>query len=454
MTGVTRVLIANRGEIALRAVRAARALGIESVAVHSTADRASPHVWAADRAVGIGPPPSTRSYLNMDSLLHVAQATGCDAVYPGYGFLSERAEFAQRCEDAGLTFIGPSPEVIREMGDKAKARQAAERLGLPLVPGSHSAFTDAAAAAREADRIGFPLLLKARAGGGGRGMRVAASADEFVDLFGQAAREAEAAFGDGAIYLERFFAAVRHIEVQIFGDHHGTVRHLGERDCTIQRRHQKLLEEGPSPVLKPPVREAICEAARKLAAGIGYIGAGTVEFIFDVASEQFYFIEMNTRIQVEHPVTELLIGYDLIQEQMRVARGEPLQVCVPAGGARGHAIEMRINAEDWRGGFRPSPGKLKRWRPPAGEGVRMDTFVYEGLDVPPYYDSMIGKLIIHGADRAQAIVRAKVALGAFEIDGVHTTRDFHAAVFDDDDFINGNVHTRWVEGSFMPRLLG
>jgi acetyl-CoA carboxylase biotin carboxylase subunit len=449
-----RVLIANRGEIALRAIRVARALGLETVAVHSSADTASPHVWAADQAVCIGPPPAARSYLDISALLHVAKSTGCDGIYPGYGFLSERAEFAERCAGEGLTFIGPRPEVIRIMGDKAEARKTAARLGVPLVPGSEGAFTDAPAAERAAHAIGFPLLLKARAGGGGRGMRVVLESAQFAEQFGEATREAEAAFGDGAIYLERFFPVIRHIEVQVFGDRHGTVRHLGDRDCTVQRRHQKLIEEGPSPALSDEVRSRICGAAERLASGVGYQGAGTVEFIYEPASGAWHFIEMNTRIQVEHPVTEMLIGQDLVAEQFRVAGGERLAVRFPEGGARGHAIELRLNAEDWRKGFRPAPGRLKVWRPPAGSGIRVDTFAYDGLEVSPYYDSMLGKLIVHGATRAEALARAAVALASFHCEGVATTLDFHRAVLADEDFRRGDVHTRWVETAFLPRALG
>jgi acetyl-CoA carboxylase biotin carboxylase subunit len=448
------VLIANRGEIALRAVRAARALGLEAVAVYSDADAASPHVFAANRAFRIGPGPSAKSYLNVPALLHLAKAAGCDAVYPGYGFLSERADFAKACAGESLIFVGPTVEVIRIMGDKAEAKATAARLGVPVVPGSEGAFTDARKAEAEAARIGFPLLLKARAGGGGRGMRIAPSHDGFGALFDQAAREAEAAFGDGAIYLERFFSAVRHIEVQVFGDAHGTVRAIGERDCTIQRRHQKLVEEGPSPVLAPATRARLLAAAEKLARGVGYLGAGTVEFIYDGASGEFFFIEMNTRIQVEHPVTEMLIGHDLVQEQFRVARGEPLAAALPAGSVCGHAIEFRINAEDWRNGFRPAPGTLKRWRPPAGTGIRIDSFAHDGAVIPPFYDSMLGKLIVHGPTRAAALAKARDALARFEVEGLATTLDFHRRLLEDEDFRANAVHTRWVENTFLGRALG
>ena len=447
------VLIANRGEIALRAVRAARSLGLEAVAVYSDADAASPHVWAANRAYRIGPGPSSKSYLNVPGLLHLAKAAGCDAVYPGYGFLSERAEFAAACADENLVFVGPTPDVIRTMGDKAEAKATAVRLGVPVVPGSEGAFTDARVAEAESGKIGFPLLLKARAGGGGRGMRIAPSPDGFAGLFEQAAREAEAAFGDGAIYLERFFSAVRHIEVQVFGDGHGTVRAIGERDCTIQRRHQKLVEEGPSPALSPVQRSDILAAAEKLAKGVGYQGAGTVEFIYDSVSGEFFFIEMNTRIQVEHPVTEMLIGHDLVVEQFRVARGDRLVAAIPPEGMCGHAIEFRINAEDWRNGFRPAPGTLRRWRPPIGPGIRMDSFAHDGAVIPPFYDSMLGKLIVHGETREAALARARAAMARFEIEGPATTLDFHRRLIEDADFRSGAVHTRWVENTFLQRAL-
>jgi acetyl-CoA carboxylase biotin carboxylase subunit len=446
-----KVLIANRGEIALRAVRAARQLGIRSVAVHSTADAAAPHVFAADEAVCIGPPPSSRSYLVAEALIHTANATGCDAVYPGYGFLSERASFAEACAKAGLTFIGPAPEVIALMGDKARAREAARRIGVPLVPGSTSATTNAGAAAEAARAIGYPLLLKARAGGGGKGMRIVTEAASFASQFHQAVREAEAAFGDGAIYLERFFPAVRHIEVQVFGDRHGTLRHLGERDCTIQRRHQKLVEEGPSPALPEATRAELHTVAEKLAASVGYAGAGTIEFIYEEAQDRFYFIEMNTRIQVEHPVTEALIGSDLVVEQLRVAAGERLSVRLPQAGAHGHAIEFRINAEDWQAGFAPRPGKLEAWRPPTGPGIRVDSFAYPGLDIVPFYDSMIAKLIVHAPTRTDALARARAAIGEFRIEGPPTTIDFARALVDDPDYKDGRVHTRWVEETFLPR---
>ena len=442
---MTKVLVANRGEIALRIIRACRAEGLKTTAVYSDADQNSPHVWAADEAVRIGPPPPNQSYLRPEILLHVALKSGCRAVHPGYGFLSERADFAAKCREQNLIFIGPSPEVIAMMGDKAEARRAAMRLGVPVVPGSEDAFADPEPAARAALAVGYPVLLKARAGGGGRGMRVARDANNFNGLFIQARGEAEAAFGDGAIYIERFVERVRHIEVQVFGDNRGNVRHLWERDCTIQRRHQKLVEEGPSPVLSEKTRLALCSAAEKLAAGVGYVGAGTVEFIFDPKRDEFYFIEMNTRIQVEHPVTEMLTGVDLVREQLRVALGEDLSF---AGGAplpQGHVIEFRLNAEDPDRGFMPSPGMLKVWRPPILPNVRLDSHVYENYVVPPYYDSLLGKLIVHGATRDETIARAIQVFAGFQVGGIATTIPFHRRLLEHADFLQNRVHTRWVE---------
>lgn len=447
------ILIANRGEIAVRAARTCRKLGLTSTAVYSQADSNSAHIRLADHAVCIGPPPSSKSYLNIPALLHVARLKGCDAVYPGYGFLAENADFAEQCRAEGLIFIGPQPGSIRLMGDKAKARETADRLGIPVPPGSEHAFRDAQAAERAALEIGFPLLLKARSGGGGRGMRIAEERASFVNLFRQAHSEAEAAFGDGAIYLERFFPEVRHIEVQIFGDRNGNTMHFGERDCTIQRRHQKLVEESPSPVLDEKTRNSLLETAVRLADGIGYQGAGTVEFIYVPKERAFYFIEMNTRIQVEHPVSEEVYGLDLVELQMRVARGESLTAISMPARPGGHAIELRINAEDWRKNFSPSPGTLKRWRPPTGDGVRVDSHAYETYSVPPYYDSMIGKLIVRGRDRSDALSRAERALSDFECEGIASTLGFHQELIRDKAFRSNAVHTRWVEDNFLPRIL-
>jgi acetyl-CoA carboxylase, biotin carboxylase subunit len=446
-----RVLIANRGEIALRAARTCRRLGLESVAVYSAADDNSPHRWAADHAVRIGPPPPKLSYLNAAALIEVASALKCDAVYPGYGFLAEDSSFAERCEQSGLIFIGPSPEVIARMGDKVAARQTAASLGIPLVPGSKEAYVSVAAAKAGAEDIGFPLLLKAKAGGGGRGMRVVADTASFAEMFHQASAEAEAAFGKPDVYLERFFPQVRHIEIQVFGDRHGNYVQLGERDCSVQRRHQKLVEEAPSPVLEGKTRRDMGEAALALVRAIDYVNAGTVEFIYDVASRQFFFIEMNTRIQVEHPVTEMVTGNDLVAEQFRVAAGERLSLN-PIGDSAPTSIEFRINAEDATRGFRPSPGMLKRWRPPSGKDVRLDSHVYENYVVPPFYDSMLGKLIVAGRDRAAAIETARVALDHFDVAGIVTTVDFHAELVRQPEFTRAEIHTRWVEEQMQTRV--
>jgi acetyl-CoA carboxylase biotin carboxylase subunit len=444
-----RVLIANRGEIAWRAVRACRRLGLETVAAHSEPDRAAPHVWAADRAICIGPAAPKASYLNIPALIEAARGTGCDAVYPGYGFLAETSAFAAACHDAGLVFIGPSSEVIAMMGDKVAARRTAARLGLPVVPGSPDGFTEAAPAYDEATRIGYPLLLKAAAGGGGRGMRVVESDAAFDDAFALARAEAEAAFGDPALYLERFFRRVRHIEIQVFADRHGNAVQLWERDCSIQRRHQKLVEEAPSPVLDAATRKEMAEAALALVRGIAYENAGTVEFIYDIESRRFFFIEMNTRIQVEHPVTEALTGLDLVAEQIRVAAGEPLSFGAMPPPSDAAAIEFRINAEDPAHGFRPSPGTIRAWRAPEGPGLRLDSHVHKGFEVTPFYDSLLGKLIVTGSDRSAAIARAASALGRFDVAGVATTIPFHRRLLDTNAFRDGAVHTRWVEEELL-----
>jgi acetyl-CoA carboxylase, biotin carboxylase subunit len=444
-----RLLIANRGEIALRIIRACRKLGIETVSVYSDADANSPHVWAADHAVKIGLATASQSYLDQNIILQVALSTSCDALHPGYGFLSERADFAAACAAAKINFVGPSAEAITLMGDKSEARRTAKRLGVPVVPGSEDAFDDANLAIKATAEIGYPILLKALAGGGGRGMRVAPDASSFPSLFAQASREALAAFGNGNVYLERFIPAVRHIEVQVFGDRHGRVTHLWERDCSVQRRHQKLVEEGPSPVLDAQKRRDICAAAVKLAKGIDYVGAGTVEFIYDSATREFYFIEMNTRIQVEHPVTEMLTGIDLVAEQLRVADGERLSFAQDDIRASGHAIEFRINAEDPQHGFVPSPGAVTTWSPPKMPGVRFDSHVYRGYSVPRHYDSLLGKLIVSGSDRTDAIARSIQALDCFEVDGLKTTIPFHRQLLTNPDFIASTVHTRWVETEFI-----
>lgn len=440
-----RVLVANRGEIALRAIRACRKLGLQSVAAYSQADRNSPHVWAADLSVCIGPPAPALSYLNGAALIEAARGTGCDAVYPGYGFLSEKSAFAANCREEGLTFIGPSPEAISAMGDKVEARRIAKANGVPVVPGSPQGFTDADKARTLAKEIGFPLLLKASGGGGGRGMRIAARMDDFAALFTQASVEAMAAFGNAEIYLERFFPKVRHVEIQVFGDRHGNAIHLWERDCSIQRRHQKLVEEAPSPMLAAQTRREMAEAAVTLIRNLKYEGAGTIEFIFDLDSRKWFFIEMNTRIQVEHPVTEEIFGVDLVAEQMRVAAGEPISFKQPATPNGRCAIEFRINAEDPRNGFRPSPGVITEWSPPNGHGIRLDSHVYQSYAVPPYYDSLLGKLILSGESRGDVLIAAASALARFQVSGIATTIPFHAQLVGCEPFIDGSAHTRWVE---------
>jgi acetyl-CoA carboxylase, biotin carboxylase subunit len=444
-----RILVANRGEIALRAVRAARKLGLQTVAAYSDADRNSPHVWAADRSVCIGPPAAALSYLNGSALIEAARGTACDALYPGYGFLSEKSAFAAACREAGLIFIGPSPEAIAVMGDKVAARRTAERNGVPVVPGSRQGFTEATVAAAVAPDIGFPLLLKAAGGGGGRGMRVVTDSSEFATQFVQASAEALSAFGNAEIYLERFFVRVRHIEIQVFGDQRGNAIHLWERDCSIQRRHQKLVEEAPSPILDARVRAQMAEAATALVRNIKYEGAGTVEFIYDLDSGRWFFIEMNTRIQVEHPVTEEIFDVDLVAEQMRVAAGEVISFAQPAAPNGRCAIEFRINAEDPANNFRPSPGTVSAWRPPSGPGVRLDSHVYTNYVVPPYYDSLLGKLIISGNSRKDMLATAKSALARFKITGVMTTLPFHARLIGCEPFIEATAHTRWVEQEML-----
>jgi acetyl-CoA carboxylase biotin carboxylase subunit len=446
---MNRVLVANRGEIALRAVRAARKLGLETVAAFSEADRNSPHVWAADRGVCIGPAPAALSYLNGAALIEAARGTGSDAIYPGYGFLSEKSAFAAACREEGITFIGPSPETIGMMGDKVEARRTAERNGLPVVPGSEQGFTDALGAQGVASEIGYPLLLKASGGGGGRGMRVVAEPGQFAALFAQASAEAAAAFGNPEIYLERFFDRVRHIEIQVFGDRHGNAVHLWERDCSIQRRHQKLVEEAPSPVLDPSTRKQMAEAAAALVRNINYEGAGTIEFIYDLDGGRWFFIEMNTRIQVEHPVTEEIFGVDLVAEQMRVAAGEPLSFEQPAAASGRCAIEFRINAEDSHNGFRPSPGVITEWSPPNGQGIRLDSHVYKSYALPPYYDSLLGKLVISASNRTELLAAADAALSRFKVAGIETTIPFHARLLGCAPFVDATAHTRWVEQEML-----
>ena len=437
-----KILIANRGEIALRIIQACRELGVQTVAVYSTADRDSLHLTYADEDVCIGPPPSAASYLNISSIISAAEITGADAVHPGYGFLAENARFAEVLEECKLAWIGPRPEVIRTMGDKAAARQAATAAGVPVLPGSREALTGPEEARELAAAVGYPVILKAAAGGGGRGMRIVASAEEVEGQLATAGEEALKAFGDGRIYLEKYLVQPRHVEFQVFGDLHGKVIHLGERECSIQRRHQKLIEEAPSPALTAELREAMGAAAVRLCQAVGYANAGTIEFLLD-ADGSFYFMEMNTRIQVEHPVTEMVTGIDLVKLQIQVAAGQPLNLA--SGLApRGHAIECRINAEHPET-FVPSPGKLRTFHPPGGPGTRVDTHAYEDYVVPPYYDSLVAKLIVHDRTRAEAIARMSRALDFFVVEGIHTSIPLHKRILRDREFMAGRMSTRFME---------
>ena len=444
-----RILIANRGEVAVRVVRACRELGVETVAVYSTADRDSLHVRLADRAVHIGPPPPADSYLNIASLVAAGATTGCEAVHPGWGFLAENAEFARACEDNELVFIGPRPETIELMGDKVRAKDAMSLAGVPLVAGSNGATT-LAEVHELAATIGFPLLLKASAGGGGRGMRLVASADELDDAFRTASAEAEAAFSDGSLYAEKALVNARHVEIQVLGDGEGGVLTLGERDCSIQRRHQKLIEEAPSPAVSPELRAAMEDAARAACEALRYRGAGTLEFLL-APDGSFYFIEMNTRLQVEHPVTEFLTAVDLAQAQIRIAAGEGLAVTGRAE-LRGHAIEIRVNAEDPARNFLPTPGTVTRFRPPLGPGVRVDTHIFEGYAIPPYYDSLIAKVIVWAEDRPAAVARALRALSELELEGVATTRELAIEILRSDEFATGRYTTGFIHQARLASL--
>jgi acetyl-CoA carboxylase biotin carboxylase subunit len=438
-----KVLIANRGEIALRVIRACRELGIQTVAVYSEADRESLHVRFADDDVCIGPPASRDSYLRIPRLIAAAEITGADAIHPGYGFLAENAEFAETCAASGITFIGPTPEQIRVMGDKASARRAMAEVGVPIVPGTPGPVEDPDEALGFAREIGFPVIIKAAAGGGGKGMRVARDPDDFARSFQLARSEALSAFGNGDVYVEKFLERPRHVEFQVLGDSKGKVIHLGERDCSVQRRHQKLIEEAPCPVMTPELRERMGEAAVRGAQAINYVGAGTVEMLLDTDGS-FYFMEMNTRIQVEHPVTEMLTGVDLVKEQIRVAAGQPLTV-TSLPPFRGHVIECRVNAEDPSRNFQPSPGRVETFHMPGGPGVRVDTHVYAGYTVPPFYDSLLAKLIVQGRDRAEAMRRMQIALESFVVEGVTTTIPFLARVMQHPQFQAGDVHTKFLE---------
>jgi acetyl-CoA carboxylase biotin carboxylase subunit len=438
-----KILIANRGEIALRVIRACKELGVQTVAVYSEADRESLHVRFADDDVCIGPPPSRDSYLKIPRLIAAAEITGADAIHPGYGFLAENAEFAETCAASNIAFIGPTADQIRVMGDKAAARSAMSAAGVPIIPGTPGPVEDVDEALTFSKQIGFPVIIKAAAGGGGKGMRVARDLDEFARSFQLARSEALSAFGSGDVYVEKYLDRPRHIEFQILGDTHGHVIHLGERDCSVQRRHQKLIEEAPSPAVSPELRQRMGDAAIKGAKSIDYVGAGTIEMLLD-ADGSYYFMEMNTRIQVEHPVTEMLTGIDLVKEQIRVAAGLPLSIST-LPPLRGHVIECRVNAEDPARGFQPSPGRIIAFHPPGGPGVRLDTHVYAGYTVPPYYDSLLAKLICEGRDREEARRRMKIALESFIIEGVTTTIPFLARVMDNPRFRAGEVDTKFLE---------
>jgi acetyl-CoA carboxylase biotin carboxylase subunit len=437
-----KILIANRGEIALRVLRACKELGIHTVAVHSTADADAMHVRFADESVCIGPPPAKDSYLNIPAILAACEITGADAVHPGYGFLSENARFAEILAEHGVQFIGPKPEHIRIMGDKIEAKRTAKRLGIPVVPGSEGGIATDAEAAKIASDIGFPILIKAAAGGGGRGMKVVRAAAELSAALATARSEAKAAFGDDAVYIEKYLERPRHIEIQVLGDGKGDAIHLGERDCSLQRRHQKILEESPSPALNARTRDAIGETVAKAMREISYQGVGTVEFLYE--DGQFYFIEMNTRIQVEHPVTEMITDIDLIFEQIRVAAGSGLTLTQGDIRFHGHAIECRINAEN-PVSFRPSPGKILHFHPPGGLGVRIDSAVYQGYTIPPYYDSLVGKLIVHGKTRTECLMRLSRALDEVVVDGIETTLPLFRALVREKDVIDGNYHIHWLE---------
>ncbi|MEY4238437.1 MAG: acetyl-CoA carboxylase biotin carboxylase subunit, partial [Pseudomonadota bacterium] len=440
--GISRILIANRGEIALRIHRAAHEMGIETVAVHSTADADAMHVRLADHAVCIGPPAAKDSYLNVAAIISAAEITHADAIHPGYGFLSENAKFAEIVEAHGITWIGPKPEHIRTMGDKIEAKRTAGALGLPLVPGSDGAVSDITEAKQIAEAAGYPVIIKAASGGGGRGMKVCNGPDELETLIQQAGSEAKAAFGDATVYIEKYLGNPRHIEFQVFGDGNGNAIHLGERDCSLQRRHQKVLEEAPSPVISPEERDRMGGIVSRAMADMGYRGAGTIEFLWE--NGEFYFIEMNTRLQVEHPVTEAITGVDLVREQIRVADGKPLSVAQEDIEFNGHAIECRINAEDpWN--FTPSPGLVSSYHAAGGMNVRVDSGLYAGYKIPPYYDSMIAKLIVKGRTREGCIMRLKRALEEMVIGGVKTSIPLHQALMSEPDFIHGDYTIKWLE---------
>ena len=437
-----KILIANRGEVALRVMRAAKELGIATVAVYSTADKDAMHVRLADESVCIGPPPARDSYLNIPAIVAACEITGADAVHPGYGFLSENARFAEILEEHEITFIGPKAEHIRIMGDKIEAKRTAARLGIPCVPGSPGAVADEAEALKIASDIGYPVIVKAAAGGGGRGMKVALGPDELVNAIGTARIEAKAAFGEDSVYLEKYLSKPRHIEIQVIGDGRGGAIHLGERDCSLQRRHQKVWEEGPSPALNAEQREEIGGVVARAVAELGYVGAGTVEFLYE--DGKFYFIEMNTRVQVEHPVTEMITGIDIVNEQIKIAAGSPLSISQDEVRFLGAAIECRVNAENALT-FMPSPGRIAYFHPPGGLGVRVDSSAYQGYVIPPFYDSLVGKLIVHGRTRTEAMMRLRRALDEFIIDGIDTTLPLFRTLVRNADVQNGQYDIHWLE---------
>ncbi|MGG3737907.1 acetyl-CoA carboxylase biotin carboxylase subunit [Aeribacillus pallidus] len=442
---IKKLLIANRGEIAVRVIRACRELDIETVAVYSEADKEALHVQLADEAYCIGPTASKDSYLNFTNIISVAKLTGCDAIHPGYGFLAENADFAELCKECNITFVGPSADAISKMGTKDVARETMRAADVPIVPGSQGIVKDADEGLRIAKEIGFPVIIKATAGGGGKGIRVARNEQELIKGINITQQEAATAFGNPGVYLEKYIEDFRHVEIQVLADNYGNVIHLGERDCSIQRRLQKLLEETPSPALDGEMRAQMGEAAVKAAKAVNYSGAGTVEFIYDHHNRKFYFMEMNTRIQVEHPVTEMVTGVDLIKEQIRIASGEKLSLKQEEVTFTGWSIECRINAENPEKNFMPSPGKINMYLPPGGLGVRVDSAAYPGYTIPPYYDSMIAKVISYGATREEAIARMKRALSEFVIDGVHTTIPFHLKLLEHEKFVEGDFNTKFLE---------
>ncbi len=442
---IKKLLIANRGEIAVRIIRACRELGIESVAVYSEADKESLHVQLADEAYCIGPKASKDSYLNFTNIVSVAKLTDCDAIHPGYGFLAENADFAELCKEVNIIFVGPTPEAIQKMGTKDVARETMREANVPIVPGSRGIINSTDEAVELAEEIGYPVIIKATAGGGGKGIRVARTEEELIKGINITQQEANTAFGNPGVYIEKFIEDFRHVEIQVLADNYGHTIHLGERDCSIQRRLQKLLEETPSPALDGEIREEMGNAAVKAAKAVAYTGAGTVEFIYDYRNRQFYFMEMNTRIQVEHPVTEMVTGVDLIKEQIKVASGERLCLNQEDVVFNGWAIECRINAENPAKNFMPSAGKIKMYLPPGGLGVRVDSAAYPGYSIPPYYDSMIAKVIVHGSTREEAINRMKRALSEFVIEGIHTTIPFHLRLLNHEQFVEGQFNTKFLE---------